>query len=163
MKSDKFVFGPWQEAWLQSLESGKLEQADGQLCISALDDGEITYSFCCLGVACEVLSQNGARIKITEYEPNYWELAEDGYCGDIAYDKQSAYLPEKVKDRMNFHHKTGGFDDEYIDGLNCDERNAISEFDTLADMNDDGQTFEQIAALVRKHPRLVFSAPDKGK
>ena len=80
--------------------------------------------YCCLGVACNVL-------KIKAVEP------DDGY-NEYTYDGEEDSLPEKAVSRMGLLTVNGDIEvDELHDGHN------------LANLNDGGATFKQIAKFIR--------------
>lgn len=153
----EFKFGPFQDAWLRSLESGDLDQTKSVLCNVLYSSKEPEYSFCCLGVACELMLQNNCRISVTE---NFEE---------VHYSGQRNHLPFSVRKRMCFCTEYGGFSDDFTTWLYNHDEELHLEFendseclDSLADMNDTSFTFEDIAAFVRKWPWAVFTRPDKG-
>ena len=78
--------------------------------------------YCCLGVLCELHS------KITNRE---WIQGEDGE----SYDDCDTYLPDVVVEWA---------------GLNSDDPSVVDSL-SLAQLNDVGQTFEQIAEFIEKN------------
>jgi hypothetical protein len=120
-------FTPDQEKWLALLESGKIPQTCGTL--------KDNTGYCCLGVATEFVCGI------------FPELHDSGawiYDGDY-----ETYAPPSVVSLMHFHGSGG-----------CNSSSdQVNDVDTgsLADMNDRGLSFKEIAAEVRKTPWKWFS------
>ena len=115
------------------------KRQDAWLC--ALESGDYTQGgsylresknkFCCLGVACEVQGVN--RINGTK-DRSYLYAGED------------TFLPEETVKYFGFY-GCGGDTKRHKFGR-C-----------LADLNDKGMTFAEIAAHVRKKPSRYFTEP----
>ena len=117
--------------WLEALLSGKYQQGAGYLrSQDALT--ETADSYCCLGVLCELAVEDGII-----------ESGRDGGHSAFWYgDKPSEfpgggtwskhYLPDAVSEWAD------------IDGLG----NLAKPGKSLADLNDTGSTFEEIAAVI---------------
>ena len=84
--------------------------------------------FCCLGVACDLAAKAGA-ISEPEERGTY-----------LSYDGEEDVLPESVKDWLGLRTATGSF---------TDKREVISN---LADLNDGGKKFYQIARVMESEP-----------
>lgn len=123
-----FELGPLQDAWVRTLESGHFLQTSGTLCRVERDGN---YSFCCLGIAHEVLVENGINCKKTKIMSDgglydYSLMKLKGSCGNLQPDiRLSLGLPERY----------------------------------LSDINDDGYSFEEIAFIIRQAPDIVFTGP----
>ena len=115
-----------REEWLQALESGAYKQTKDHL---KKDNG-----FCCLGIACEV-SKKELNLKIEE---------DDVKLGIIYYSGRSSTLPVRVIKYFGFRDDIGKFD-SMIDG-----------YSSLAEMNDEGLSFKEIAKHVRGNVDKVF-------
>lgn len=156
MACKKQELGPWQEAWLESLESGEHKQTTGYL--TMFDNHYKVYQHCCLGVACEVLITNKVALDfIHEVD------TEDDYS-ICSYDDQSQLLPNKAADILKFHTPEGKIktpDNIYeFSKTRCDAFFKMSnEHASLAEMNDKGFTFKQIAKLIRRFPEAFFYEP----
>jgi len=85
---------------------------------------------CCLGQLCDLL-----------YEPNEIQLLE-GYYYSYGEDENIDDLPEEVVEFMGFYGPYGELDN--------------SAGDTLAQWNDDGTTWPDIAKFIRENPEKVF-------
>ena len=110
--------------WLEALRSGRYTQAKEQLHIK--DDG-----FCCLGVLCDVLDP-------TQWKDEYGAMY---YCGE------RSTLPDNILMTVELGanrcvsipsrvHLAVGY--------------GVSSAKTLAEMNDRGATFEEIADIIEK-------------
>lgn len=117
-----------RQRWIQALRSGGYKQADG-----VLRNGD---KFCCLGVACDLYAQDhpdahwGDRLPFAEF---YEDGESDGY-NDL--------LPPAVRDWLGL--RTYGA--RWFDG-------ALS----LAQMNDEGATFTEIADVIEREPKGLFA------
>lgn len=116
------------ERWCNALESGHYKQGSGAL--------QAGGCFCCLGVLCDIS------------ELGDWDV-ETGYDTELAYRVDDStkgsgvlYPPEPVLDWI---------------GLTARETAGGSRYSPvvggrrLADMNDDGASFAEIAAWIRQH------------
>ena len=111
-----------KKRWVKALRSGEYTQAENQLC---LVDSDRSESFCCLGVAYDVL-----------YDGD-WELDGNSYGIRFDSDGESSIewrtLPQVILDKIGLTHE--------------DEAK-------LAEMNDEGMTFEQIADYIEKRKTI---------
>lgn len=114
--------------WLKALDSGEYKQG-----VSYLVNGD---KFCCLGVACDltdmeyVLKDVGAKEKVREY---------DGLAGIIPYPAMKAF----------------GLQDNEGQFKSTDPTTDVHP--SLAQLNDSGMSFKQIAAVIRSQPEDLFS------
>jgi len=122
-----------KQKWVRALRSGKYKQASGQL---KTEDG-----FCCLGVLCDV------------YDSTNWTVAADNDLGE-AYQEWHYKIS-----------KLGGYTsimkdvlpDEVVDAAGLDLQNPEVPYGidgtrtSLAQLNDTGATFAQIADLIETH------------
>ena len=137
------IFTPQQTEWLRRLRSGDFPQGKGQL--TALDrTGHIT-GLCCLGVAAEMAVEQGIVVPVNrEYTRAYKAPG-----GPERYTE--AYVcPEPVMGWMGLRNNVG-----FLDGLPTDHTE-----DTLANRNDGGATFAQIAAAIEKNAEALFLPTD---
>lgn len=90
-------------------------------------------AYCCLGVACLSIGLSPEHA-----------LGADVFDGSYV-----AVLPPLVKDGMRFRGWCGEF------------RNATDDerYQSLADLNDGGKTFDEIADFVEAHSEAVFTEP----
>jgi hypothetical protein len=116
-----------RELWVQALRSGKYQQGKGALHPEDL--------FCCLGVACEVFMQNGGKLILETH------LGDNG-GKEISYNGHDDSLPRQVMAWL---------------GLTSTIGDIISSSDSLADINDRGTPFSEIADLIEQGKVEVIS------
>lgn len=129
-------FNVFQQTWLAALKSGKFKQTK-----SVLRKGGENPSFCCLGVACEVLKEElNLKMKKKRGEP-YFQYNES----DIA-------LPNIVSKSLKTENEGG-----LLSGIvECKSTNDY-RISTLSDINDVLKwNFKQIYNLLRRAPWTVF-------
>lgn len=112
-----------RDEWVAALRSGDYKQGTGALRTTE-DDGD---QYCCLGVLCELAVKHQV-IPAAELDGNLWTYGQ----GD---DTSEAYLPDAVQQWAGV------------------ERRGVLElpgvrFVSLADENDRGKRFDQIADLI---------------
>lgn len=109
--------------WLEALRSGKYKQ--GQAALNR--NGE----FCCLGILCDVMEVPEMGVS---------DAVEGAIVYGIGNDYSVAFLPDYVADEAGLE-PTGLIkrEDFYNDDI-C-----------LADLNDKGSTFEEIADIIEKY------------
>jgi hypothetical protein len=73
--------------WVDALRSGKYPQTRGAL--TRINFGDSKYSYCCLGVLCELASAEGVCLKQDE-------LYSDSHQGFVVYNETSSTLPDAV-------------------------------------------------------------------
>ena len=123
------------QAWVEALRSGKYKQGKGVL---ANDNGE----FCCLGVACELALEAGIIDQKILETPDYSNVGPRYRYG--TREEASVFtLPSPVSFWLGLATHDGRFQ-------------MGSKRSTLADENDRGQTFDQIAALIESEPEGLF-------
>jgi hypothetical protein len=119
--------------WLEALRSGEYEQATGALKVmddDVVDGDDIVSSFCCLGVLCDISGLG--EWKGTSYWVGLWPAA--------------SALPKPV-------YEWAGLPDgnPCISPMECKDADSEGDIiETLADLNDSGASFEQIANVIEK-------------
>lgn len=121
--------------WVVALRSGRYKQGRGNL--TTIDGSEVRH--CCLGVAC-MLYQEWVR-------QDRFKITFDGR--ELAYNGEENYLPEEVQEWLGLRDNRG----TYWAGSNVPSRF------TLAGRNDDGASFEEIAAIIESEPAGLFGDP----
>ena len=111
-----------KKAWVKALRSGEYKQGDGAL--RKEEDGQ--ERFCCLGVLCDLV------------EPNQWRQLNGEWCNSTAAD-DGGMPREGLQEKLGLTRK-----------INRSGRNNQSIAEKLAAMNDNGQTFKQIADWIEK-------------
>ena len=133
------TLNPNAQKWVEALESGEFKQASMYLHKVELDGDE----FCCLGVACKLAVDEGVipKPKLNDY---------DGYdkyyvYGHLGIDNSASVLPIEVRDWLGLKSSTGA----YLDRGSC-------LFNSLANQNDTGASFERIAEIIKNKPEGLF-------
>lgn len=121
------------ELWLTALRSGEYQQARGYL---HTDEG-----YCCLGVACDIYRKETGK---GEWAPSNSNDYTPRYAFVLGCTDQELGLPDEVAAWLGLESNMGDY-------VNDEER-------TLADENDAGTTFEQIAEIIESRPPGLFSA-----
>ena len=111
-----------------ALRSDEYKQGDSYL-KQTQPNGDAVH--CCLGVACELYLQNN---ELQYHDDDGW-----AYFGG-----EEGQLPAKVQKYYGFADALGAF--SWSDGRKT----------SLADQNDDGKTFKQIAAIIERAPKGMF-------
>ena len=123
----------------KALRSGKYEQGSG----AREKAGE---TFCCLGVACVMY------LEVEDSDEGVARQQPLG-VGNILYGDSWAYLPPKVREWLGFRTAEGGFGVKIeVEWEGEPERTSRG----LADMNDSGATFEQIASVFDAPPESML-------
>lgn len=124
---------PNAEKLVTALRSGEFKQTNS--CLRNSDDG-----YCCLGVACEIFRR--------ETENGRWELVVegDGYYDFILErrDAESFYLPDMVIEWLGARDHKASWNESKSD-------------ENLVALNDNGQTFAEIADAIERHDTNLFA------
>jgi hypothetical protein len=116
------------KTWVEALRSGEYTQTHG-----ALRKGD---SFCCLGVACDLAVKAGVIPESREY----------ARTSDVhEYDGSTGILPGAVTKWMGLQTNAGAF-------LDSDKGETC-----LSELNDWGESFEQIADTIESEPKGLFA------
>lgn len=121
----------FKKGWLADLRSGEYAQTTGYLCLTA-QDMERPAGYCCLGVACERLANAGLI-----------DRKVNDVLGITSFDGVEN-IPTFNTHPMMFAHPEGMT-------LNTFNDQVSAIFSALADSNDSGSTFEQIAEWIEEH------------
>ena len=119
--------------WVEALRSGDYQQ--GRRSLRPTND-----TYCCLGVACDVLSNENQGWEANQGE--FWFYRSDGSL--VARE-----LPSEVRDMLGLQTAVGNM-------TKLDWRLGKS----LASMNDEGSTFEEIADIIESEPPYLLRNPD---
>lgn len=134
------------EAWIEELRSGRREQATGALC--HIDENG-KQSFCCLGVVTDMYA---AQIGISKEISTAHHLNFSDPQVRYGEHGENAVLPVEMIDFLGLPHnqRNPSFDlpltSEQIEQAEVDGMPYII---CLAELNDDGFTFEQIADVIQ--------------
>ena len=119
-----------KKVWVDTLKSGKIKQTKSKLC--KLENDE--YSFCCLGVLCEIYNADMRLKKKKQLETNKLP-SNKGYY--FSYNRCTEGLPEEVQKWSGITTELGGLPYPHVQS-------------NLAGMNDSGKTFKEIAKIIEK-------------
>lgn len=147
----KQKLGPLQKAWVRSLESGNFRQARGYLCKKNPKPRSKfgPYSFCCLGIACEVAIANDIKIETEEKQISKEVI--------VKYDQMVEFLNDRMADIFGFYGFNGSFRYYKLDPEEVNELERLCKgHDSLTSLNDSGFTFKEIAKIVKKFPHAIF-------
>lgn len=112
--------------WVAALRSGKFRRGESELA-KRVKGKHVEY--CCLGVLCELAKKEGIVEK----------AYQDGYS--IYYGNERYYLPQEVKDWA---------------GLRSTQGSRGSEKQSLAYLNDSGNSFNRIADVIESDVDSLF-------
>lgn len=120
--------------WVEALRSGGFRQGQGAL---RSRDGR----YCCLGVACDLAAAEGVVV-VDDDESGYGRDARlVAYVDPATGYKDTAYLPEKVRDWLGLVDERGRLKATAQEGV---------DRDALSSLNDSGATFERIANIIER-------------
>lgn len=129
-----FKFTDLQEKWLTALENGEYPQCEGRL--------RKESGYCCLGVAADLIDNTAwRRIPPIATREGGWSWHEEL---DVL----------KVYEELNLRGRTGLIDWELYKG---EKEHPFRIYADLAELNDQGHSFAEIAAFIRENPTLVFT------
>lgn len=120
--------------WIEALRSGDYEQTRGAL-------ARVGGGYCCLGVACDLAEANGVHLNVEVFP----SVVDDS--GMFAYSGYTALLPPSVQEWLGL--RTDGGDFYYCD--------AYDGAGSLAEANDEGSTFDEIANIIESEPEGLFN------
>jgi len=136
------------EQWCQALESGEFNQGTGGLHYLVVGPDGAPESMCCLGVACH---------KFAEACDLQVDIRND--VGRVNYEGQGGYLPAKVAKYLGIpaSHLETKDSQTYNIRVTVDyslsimfPNNSVGETVSVAQLNDRGTPFTEIARLLRK-------------
>lgn len=142
MTTKPYPFTPEQEAWLRDLETTEAPQTKGFLRVR--QGGKyFPEGYCCLGRACIVFGL---------------EELDDG-DGLSSFLGENVGLPRTITNLLRLYGDCGEFETL----VDIGDAESGSTFHNLADFNDAGWSFKQIAAYIRANPENVFLPPEEDK
>lgn len=123
-----------KDLWLAALRSGHYRQGTEAMCIEEQDNAGITREhFCCLGVLSDVLIQE-------EQIPAYWDTSLGSPIKDLTYRDRSSKIV------TSSHFPTLA--------MRAELRLDKPLVQRLAQLNDKGATFEELANAIEALPNL---------
>lgn len=127
-----------KKLWIDALLSGEYEQGRGVLC--RVDDGK--KEWCCLGVLTDLAIKAGIVMEITMSDSN-----DPNNPNAVFFDDTHEKLPVKVQQWSGLETDLGEYSYEDI---NIDDEDIVVD-QTLAEDNDNGTTFEQLASIIESY------------
>lgn len=119
--------------WVAALRSGEYEQGKDAL--------QSTAGYCCLGVACAVYEKEVGPV-------------QKGWDG--RFRGKTLYPHKNVLDWLGLRDESGDFRGDYFPGL-VDDDGYDPKCDSLAEANDAGATFSEIADFIESEPEGLFN------
>lgn len=121
--------------WVKALRSGKYKQGEG--CLKQTDIPKNKTYHCCLGVLCELYNEQMTQSKKKKLNDDI-----DKY-GLYSFEEDIEVLPDNVRQWAGLIGKTGSFNNDVKtdDGV---------YYASLAEMNDLGCSFKEIANTIEK-------------
>jgi hypothetical protein len=133
--------------WLEALRSGQYMQGKEKL---HTKDSKGNEYFCCLGVACNI-SDLAIQKAITPYTGIKSDITVIRYIS--LNDARVSSLPEPVKNLFGLKTTSASFEQDYRTRAIFDCSGHVT---SLAALNDNGATFEQIAQIIELRPQGLF-------
>jgi len=137
--------GPKQQEWVDALRDGTRKQCTGAL--KSLDN-----KYCCLGVLCEL---HQLKTKMLYYEEDETEQRPDGIIFCYGHNEDHEVLPKGFDKEIGLYSKSGEIKYTVESTEYCDELD-LPVYASLAESNDGGWTFQEIADFIERFPELVF-------
>lgn len=122
------------KVWVDALRSGEFKQGMNRLRNPGSRDVGVPDMFCCLGVACEVAIRGGVPIEFTDGSGYVQHEQENGF-------QYEGSLPPLVVDWLGLTGHDTEEAGDFVVGVEDGRR-------FLAQLNDTGWTFEQIADVI---------------
>lgn len=122
-----------RRAWIKALRSGEYRRASSYLAKARKKDG-VPTSFCCLGLACHIAKVPGILGMGTTTGGSSYIVYGEG--------RSESFLPKEARDWLGV--------DESDPGIEWPIEHRM-QGTTLADLNDAGWTFVQIADALEKY------------
>lgn len=138
--------GPLQEIWLNHLETHPGRQMTGKLGRLENNENKVKYKACCLGQALVCLKQfsQGDSFNVESLFAADGDMLEPG--SNVRYDLTNSFHELGLRDSV------GSFTGEVV--YSKKDSSAIC---SLANLNDQGWTWSEIAKFVRSNPNRVFT------
>jgi len=125
--------------WVNELRSDRYKQGTALL-KQKHEDGTIQH--CCLGVLCELYNSEMKKNKkkqLNEVKEDHPDCFDWATSHAYSFDGDNSRLPKAVIVWGGIHDPDGGLE-------NC----STQKYNSLADMNDSGESFEAIADVIEK-------------
>lgn len=130
------------QKWVEALRSGKYRQ--GKMALKTKSKRG-TVRHCCLGVLCELYNKNHKnKLKVKKNTNPCDQIEGSPNTTVFEYDSYPKTLPDKVKNWAGIDENTG----QFLRGDGYEVKNQ--KLFHLADMNDQGASFKEIANFIEK-------------
>ena len=131
-----------KELWINALLSGEYQQGTGLLC-NAETNGEKFW--CCLGVLTDLAIKNGVDLDIS--------MGHDmRHPNAIYFNGEAEKLPVKVQEWSGLNSLLGHYSYEDINDFDYEEPETVAMLETtLAEDNDEGASFEELARTIESY------------
>ncbi len=130
------------QTWIEALRSGTYKQGRGSLAEENPETGVMEY--CCLGVACDLATKQGILQKLPQKKGDRLEFGKKG-------DTHTSFLPRALRNFLGFTSASGEL---FVKRVSMSamygkkKKTYYSVDTTLARLNDDGETFKEIAKRI---------------
>lgn len=125
------------DMWIAALRSGKYKQGKHTLTMVDFNGNEFD---CCLGVACKLNRSDIDRVR-SNGEFKYFPIDDE-----LRIHATAIELPERMRQWLGIETCNGVIDHPFM--LQAESKHGASSHYTLALLNDDGLTFNQIADVI---------------
>lgn len=136
--------GPIQKAWIKSLREHPERQMQEQLGKRTPDGG---YAACCLGEG---------LLTLHAYESEYLDHLFNTERNDYLCDGDAMASLKESYEKLGLRDGDGLFDGEELDNIESSDQ-MLGDASCLAEANDDGYTWPQIADFMEANPKVVFA------
>lgn len=129
------------EKWINALRSKEYKQGKDYLCQAYMKKGKATqFTHCCLGVLCDMYNKEHTgkdKLKVNELTGPNWNA--------VLFNDKAETLPRKVMKWAGIKSDIG----ELKEGW------TKKNYDSLAEMNDCGESFKTISNVVEKNYKNI--------
>jgi len=122
-----------KQTWLEALRSGEYQQGKGKL-------ERVDNECCCLGVLCNVLNLNKKLVECHTKDLEYYKFSSPDMT------ESANYLPAGIPNVSNILECSGLLNVDIL----FNSPKGLHGYNNLADLNDNGATFEEIAWLIEE-------------
>lgn len=127
-----------KERWLEALRGGAYKQTQGVL--------RDEYGFCCLGVLCDILKDDGVGEWKTQIKMN----GETIYKFDTGVNASTVDLTGKVMEASGLNSFCGTLPDKKVFVFRDEKNGFETEYQSLVELNDHSFSFKEIADIIEK-------------
>lgn len=129
------------EKWISALRSNKYKQGKDYLCQAYTRKGKKPqFTHCCLGVLCDMYNKEHAgkdKLKVNELTGTEYDV--------VMFNDKAETLPRKVMKWAGIKSDIGEIKNDW----------TKKNYDSLAEMNDCGESFKTISNVVEKNYKNI--------